>query len=108
MLRDDKPARVPLYHSMARDRLVNWRKDCVQARENWLAITKQYGREDRDLAKIAKEEASDCMKHERACTQIIEYIDGKRAGLGQMQGGTYRVPPELASVFRFCAGLAQS
>jgi hypothetical protein len=95
-----------------RERLIGWRKECVQARERWLALQKEYGREDRSLAALAKGEAADCLKHERACTQILEMYDGKRAGLGELKGDkygflAYRVPLELMSAFRFCATVAQ-
>lgn len=102
-----RPVHLPVYHSLNRESLVGWRKKVIAARENWSRLASEYS----ELRLVAKAELSDCIKHERACTQIIEFIDGKRAGLGEIQGDkygqlTYRVPIELESAFRFCLGMA--
>lgn len=111
------PVHMPIYRTLDRDKLVAWRKEVIAAREQWLAalaITRKtdfvWPRRRRAVA-FCKAEAAECLKQERACTQIIEYIDGKRAGLGQLTGDKgghllYRVPPELVGAFRFCAGMA--
>ena len=97
---------------MSRDDLVSWRKEVIKARENWLAVIKLCDyKTDRELIKFCKEEASECLKHERACTQIIEKIDGKRAYCGELTGDKYgfltpKVPKELENAFIFCYGIA--
>lgn len=106
------PVHLQSYNSLDRELLAVWRKNTTAARENWLALKSQYGQEDRELARLAKSEAAECLKHERACTQIIEYIDGKRAGFGELTGDKgghllYRVPDELESAFRFCLAMAE-
>ena len=88
-----------------REALVYWRRQVIAARQNWLSL-KGYP----ELRDLAKDEAADCLKHERACTQLIEVIDGKRVEAGELKGDrtghlTYRVPPELKDAFAFCRGV---
>lgn len=106
-----EPVHIPIYHTLNKQSLIAWRKEVISARQNWLFNIKNEN--NQESIRFYKVEASDCLKHERACTQIIEYIDGKRAGLGNLQGDKYgflqyRIPTELESAFRFCLGLARA
>lgn len=85
------------------------RKEFVQARENWLEI-KKLSSDNREMAKFAKEEASECLKYERALTQVIETLEGKRPSPGDLKGDdrgglSYRTPPELERHFDYAYAL---
>lgn len=105
-----------LFHmsTAGRAKLVDWRKEVVQARERWLALAKEYGKLSREFAKFCKDEAAACLKHERACTDLIQVIDGIKAGLGKWETSekqgrlTWCIPKDLQAAYRFCKGLAET
>ncbi len=97
--------------------LVEYRKRVVAARENWRANIQAARRTDfiwlrrRRYIAFCKTEAADCLKYERACTQLIETIDGKRVAPGVLMGDksgrlSYQIPKELESAFLLCRGIA--
>lgn len=102
----------------SKDNLIAWRKQIVAARAQWLDNIKLARKTDfiwlrrRAFIKFCKSEAADCLKLERACTQLIETIDGKRAAPGELKGNkegqlSYRIPEELEAAFCLCRGIAE-
>lgn len=105
------------YDIESRAILVAWRKEIVVARRNWLDAIQIIRANDkiwlrrRAHIKVCKGEAAECLKQERACTQLIEVLDGKRPAAGELTGDKnghllYRVPAEIGPAFAFVSGLA--
>lgn len=100
-----------------RENLIEFRKRVAAARQQWLANIQEVRRTDfiwlrrRAAIRFFKVEAAECLKLERACTQLIETIDGKRVAPGELKGDKngylkYRIPVELEAAFALCRGIA--
>ena len=81
------------------------RKAHIREREYWLAEQKRCGREQRELARYASDQAKEYLQWERAATWVISFTQGTAPAYAQggSQPGSWKVqsmPIELSSMIR--------
>lgn len=112
---EDKDCTIPVYEYRLRATFVAlsvnestyqsvkvWRAKSQRAHDDYLAMQKQHGREDRDFARWCREEASDHMKLKRAADLVIKYASGDYTSVD------WQWPVELSDQLDFMCSLCEA